>query len=318
MLLDFENKWKPGTLLRVKFLNGSQRLHDRVMERAKLWEEHCSIKFEVDDAEDAEVRVQFDSSKTDTKIGSDALTFSPNEPTMEYDFNVSENAPDDDMNRIVTHEFGHALGLIHEHFHPASAIKWNRQAAINFYGNRYGFSPHDCDLNLFREFIRNRLQFSAFDRNSIMIYPIDSSCTTDGTSFGRMTELSDEDKRFIGLCYPGQEKNPVPIKHGETLNGNLTVPEQEDIYSFSITDNGIRATAETSGNTNLVISFYTLETDGARKGLIRYITPFDTWQGGSGNDAKIETDLPIGEYFIRVRHYDPDGIGSYSLGLKLI
>ncbi len=318
MILDFENKWKPNTTLRVKFLNGSDRLHERVMERAKLWEEHCSIKFEESDDDDSEIRVLFNSSKTDTKIGSDALTFPLDEPTMEYDFNTGENAPDNDMDRYVIHEFGHALGLIHEHFHPASNINWNKPRAIEFYKTRYGFSEHDSDLNLFREFIRNRIQYSAFDRDSIMIYPIDSSCTTDGTSFGRNTALSDEDKKFIGICYPAQEKQPIPIKNGDTLSGNLTEDAQEDTYSFSITEPNIRAYAEASGDTNVMISFYTLEVDGPRKGYIRYITPNEPWQGGFGNNAKIESDQPPGEYFIRVRHFDPEGTGRYTISLRLI
>lgn len=39
---------------------------------------------------------------------------------------------------------------------------------------------------------------------------------------------------------------------------------------------------------------------------------------GSGNNAKIDSDLPVGEYFIRVRHFDPEGTGKYSIVLKLV
>lgn len=318
MILDFENKWKTGTTLRVKFLNGSPRLQARVQEKAKVWENFANIKFDFDqNADDAEVRVDFEGGKNDSKIGSDALTYPVTEPTMVLSA-LFEGSPEDDMNRICIHEFGHVLGLLHEHFHPAVEINWNKPKAIEHYKNTSGFTEHDCELNLFRQFIRNRLQFSSFDRNSIMIYPIPSDLLTSGDGFERITVLSDEDKKFIGICYPAEEKTPVPIKHGDKLDGNLTEPAQEDTYSFSITEPNIRAYAEASGDTNVIISFYTLETDGPRKGLISYITPNEAWQGGSGNNTKIESDLPVGDYCIRVRHFDPEGTGKYSIGLKLV
>ena len=39
-----------------------------------------------------------------------------------------------EVRRLVCHEFGHALGLLHEHQHPqASQVTWNRQAIMNAY-----------------------------------------------------------------------------------------------------------------------------------------------------------------------------------------
>jgi hypothetical protein len=40
---------------------------------------------------------------------------------------ISANTPEEQFRRTVLHEFGHALGLVHEHATPAGGIKWNRE-----------------------------------------------------------------------------------------------------------------------------------------------------------------------------------------------
>lgn len=60
------------------------------------------------------------------------------------------------------------------------------------------------DQNIFREYDKTTTQFSAFDPNSIMLYPIPAELTTNGfyTSFN--THLSDMDKTFIACTYPAE------------------------------------------------------------------------------------------------------------------
>ena len=36
--------------------------------------------------------------------------------------------PDEEYSRVVVHEFGHALGCIHEHQSPAATFQWNKEA----------------------------------------------------------------------------------------------------------------------------------------------------------------------------------------------
>ncbi|HEY1067806.1 MAG TPA: M43 family zinc metalloprotease, partial [Pirellulales bacterium] len=43
---------------------------------------------------------------------------------------LREDSKDEEVRSVVLHEFGHALGLIHEHQNPCSQIKWNRDAVI--------------------------------------------------------------------------------------------------------------------------------------------------------------------------------------------
>ena len=38
---------------------------------------------------------------------------------------------------VIIHEFGHALGMVHEHQNPTGGIQWNEQAVLNYYDKRF-------------------------------------------------------------------------------------------------------------------------------------------------------------------------------------
>ncbi len=44
-----------------------------------------------------------------------------------------DSTPDNEFSRTVIHEFGHALGCVHEHSSPAATIPWNRDAVYAYY-----------------------------------------------------------------------------------------------------------------------------------------------------------------------------------------
>ena len=104
---------------------------------------------------------------------------------------------------MVTHEFGHALGLIHEHQNPDTPIDWNRAAVIaDLSGPPNNWDEATIENNMFKRYDPSEVSTTPTDRLSIMMYPIPASWTNDGFSADLNKELSDTDRDFIRGAYP--------------------------------------------------------------------------------------------------------------------
>jgi len=121
---------------------------------------------------------------------------------MNYGWLTPDSA-DSEVSRVVLHEFGHALGCIHEHQNPAGGIKWNKEVVYAYYAGPPNFwSKEDVDRNLFETYNEDLTVHTYLDAASIMMYPIDRHFTLDGFEVGLNTELSRADKDFIRQVYP--------------------------------------------------------------------------------------------------------------------
>ena len=89
---------------------------------------NLTLKF-LDDGTPGDVRISFQYDGSWSVIGTDCQTLSIDQPTMNYGW-LDRQTADDEVRRVVLHEFGHALGLIHEHQNPGGEIKWNRDQVI--------------------------------------------------------------------------------------------------------------------------------------------------------------------------------------------
>ena len=73
----------------------------------------------------------------------------------------------------ISHEFGHAIGCIHEHQNPSGGIDWNKSAVYKYYeGTPNNWSIEEVDSNIFQKYKIKQTQFTQLDVASIMMYPI--------------------------------------------------------------------------------------------------------------------------------------------------
>jgi hypothetical protein len=294
------SRWPNGSTLRVRFLEGTPEQHDIVRQYAPQWVEHANLRLEFGDAPDAEIRIAFRDDGAWSYIGTDCLQIPLDQPTMNYGW-LDE--------AVVLHEFGHALGLIHEHQNPVGGIRWNKEQVYRDLGGPPNFWDRaTVDNNMFRTYDLDQINGTTFDPESIMLYSFPASWTLDGFSSERNTELSEADKAFIGSegGYPGGTEAEVPeIAVGEETRAEIGRPGEQDLFQFRA-----RAMAafqvETTGGTDVMLALYGPDS------RTRLLEEDD--DDGTGLNARIVRRLDEGTYYVQVQHYNPDaGVGEYGV-----
>lgn len=196
--------WAPGTRLRVRFLEGSPLLRQRVMRMANIWSAYCNIAFVASDEPDAEVRLAFRADDGSWSYeGAMCLKIPSGERTMNLGW-VDESTSIDEFESVVVHEFGHVLGLAHEHSNPDGNIPWKKETVYEQMGGPPHHWPRETvDHHYFTTWPRDRFPFTKpFDPLSIMAFPIPSEFTEDGFTIGRNLMISAGDKEFVRRLYP--------------------------------------------------------------------------------------------------------------------
>jgi hypothetical protein len=198
-------RWNRGQSIRIAFINGDPSLQRRVMEAE--WTRYANLSFvPAPSLEQAHIRVKFtDNNASWSMVGTDALSNTrPDSQTVQFGWLTSESN-DRDVYEVVLHEFGHALGLIHEHQQPAaSIIPWNRNKVYAYYWYHYGWKPDAVDADVLSLYSASVTQFSEFDPLSIMIYAIPGELTDNKLVVDWNSNLSTTDKAFIRRVYPGR------------------------------------------------------------------------------------------------------------------
>jgi hypothetical protein len=204
-------QWKKGQTLRVTFLDGSPTQRKRVRQKAVEWLDYANLKFEFKQSTKAEIRISFNADPGSwSGIGTDCLSteaFPKDEPTMNFGW-LEDDTDDEEYRRVVVHEFGHAIGAVHEHQVPEGGIKWNLPAVYSYFsGPPNNWSKEEIDFNVIQKYSVNQLNGTAFDKKSIMLYRFPAqfilapkSLAATGTN--ENTDLSTNDKKFVRKMYP--------------------------------------------------------------------------------------------------------------------
>lgn len=197
-------RWRSGDTITVSFLDGDPAVQGRVRDVAGQWTAPgmANLVLDFQRNPDTMIRISFLRPGSWSMIGTTCKQVTNRqEPTMNYGWLTAEST-DEELERVVLHEFGHALGLLHEHQNPAGGINWDRAAVMReLSGPPNNWSADVIETNMFRPFSQEESNFTRVDPQSIMMYPIPAAWTTDGFSVGLNSKLSEMDKAFIRQEY---------------------------------------------------------------------------------------------------------------------
>ncbi len=316
------NPWRNINILTVAFLDGddawNRSVRQKIQEIVKTWEDYANLRFRFDDAAaKPHIKIQLKPDRNfsygvyQSHLGETSAIKSP---SMWLIFRPQTD--DVEIQRVVLHEFGHALGLIHEQKRPDAGIVWNEEAVYKAYAYTE-WTRDQIKEQVMDPFTLPLVAVSPFDPKSIMIYPIDKGLAN--IVVGWTTDLSPMDKAFIGRIYPFPAP-PLPQKVVEVgaapMPDNIAQAGQVARYRFRVPK---KATYEvvTAGETPLLVGLF---------GTMR-IDPPGKVAAAEGLHASFEALLdpdnpaigtnPPGTYFLEVRHQTPrTGTGSFTIAIR--
>lgn len=296
--------WPNGSTLRVAFLDGNDDCRRLVRQVACEWTEFANLDFVFPRGRDGDIRVTFTQHGYWSRVGTDAKKAEPTEPTMNLGGLVLRRPDRAAARAHILHEFGHAIGAVHEHSQPNVQIRWNTDAIYSMYmGPPNNFTRAEVDKNFFERYNHEQANGSAFDPESIMLYPIPRAHTLDGFEVKANLDLSPTDKAFISEIYP-TTGDPVTYGPGDSITG-FVARGQINEYPVVVRSKGTYRFTTVGGTpTRLAVS----DANG---------NPLGSDHGsGTGQNGDLSMELDAGSYGVAVQHRFDFGSGRYELRIE--
>jgi len=207
LLVGSRKYWKKKKLL-VYFFDGPPEKKERAIRVANAWDAvHKYIQFELtEDKKAADIRVAFlRGGGYSAIVGTYADTVKSKAGiTMWLDrLNYEDDVTFD---RIVLHEFGHALGMLHELQNPDVPVLWDKPKVYRFFREEHGWDSSLVQWNIFRTLDPGTIDYYPYDPGSIMNYWIPDSLTLNNRGVALPLALSLTDKDKFTLLYSGKQK----------------------------------------------------------------------------------------------------------------
>lgn len=208
---------KEKNVLIVTFLDGDNQQQQFVAEVASEWNGH-GIDFvfpgfhiggidiflpaiygngdniQISETVASDIRVTFEAGGSWSYVGIAGQHRQADEATLSLYRN--------ELNRhVILHEFGHALGLLHEHKHPERTIIFDYNKAIAYYSKYHKYSPEQTKYYMLDVYSSDWLIAKPYDILSVMHYYIPGQILINHEGIPAQEKLSNGDLSFIEFLY---------------------------------------------------------------------------------------------------------------------
>lgn len=227
LIASTQKVWRVNQTLVVSFLDGDARIKSEVERFSKEWTQYANINFvfypslkDVPRKTKVDILISFNKSGNNSYVGTDSLSFSRSDSAS---MSLSELSKDHINMRksTILHEFGHALGLHHEHQSINRPFKMNANQAMQYCKDTYGMTDEGCRSNIFAIISKDNIYFSAYDPASIMHYALHDGLFESKVSFRENASLSLLDKIEIAKLYPGRISEKDIISKHQILRNEI-------------------------------------------------------------------------------------------------
>ncbi|KAL8867951.1 MAG: hypothetical protein Q9174_005323 [Haloplaca sp. 1 TL-2023] len=200
--------WKPGRELKIAFLAGNDWQKSKVKQYAPLWCKHANLHMKFVGNGPCDILIDFNPTLGSwSNLGTDSGYFAgQRKASMNLGW-INKDQKEENIRQVVLHEFGHALGAVHEHESPFAKIPWNKPRVYKDLGGPpNNWDRKKVDSNMFTKHGLDKVKATQFDLKSIMLYHYPAEWTTNGKGTPFNTDLSDKDKSYIRFVYPHPKK----------------------------------------------------------------------------------------------------------------